>query len=76
MVLEPTSLSIYQLIQFGLIRDFLALSLEEVVNIVSEQIIRDYVCFRSFDTLLARIRDAVGVIIILRGSRAEYSLLL
>ena len=45
MVLEPTSLSIYQLIQFDLIRDFLALSLEEVVNIVSEQIIRDYVCF-------------------------------
>ena len=45
MILEPTSLSVYQLIQFGLIRDFLAFSLEEVVNVVSEQIIRDYVCF-------------------------------
>ena len=76
MILKPTSFSIYYLIQFGLIRNFLTLSLEEVVNVVSEQIIRDNVSFRSFGTLLARIRNAVGVIIILRGSRAEYALLL
>lgn len=53
MILQPASLSIYHLINFSLIRNFLALSLEEVVNIVSEEIIRDYVSLLSFGTLLA-----------------------
>ena len=76
MILEPAPLGIYHLIHFSLIRYFLTLSLEEVVDIVSEKVIRDYVGFRTFSTLLARIRNTVGVIIVLRRSCAEYALLL
>ena len=76
MILQPAPLSFYHLVHFSLIRDFLALFLEEVVDVVSEEIIRDYVSFRSFGTLLTCIRYTVRVIIVLGGSRAKYSLLL
>ena len=76
MMLKPAPFSIYQPVHFGLIRDFLALFLEKVVDVVSEEVIRDYVRFRSLGTLLARILNAVGVIIVLGGSRAEDALLL
>ena len=65
MVLEPAPLSLYHLVHFGFIRNFLALSLEKLVDVVSEEVVRHDIGFRSLGTLLARIRKAVGVIIVL-----------
>ena len=60
----------------GLVRDYLALPLEEIRDVVSEEIVGNNECFLSLLALLTRIRETVGVIVVLGWGPAEDPLFL
>ena len=76
MLLEPLLLVCHHHIDLSLIRNRLALLFLEITDVVSKEVIRDNESFLALGTFLARVRDTVGIVVILRGCADKDSLVL
>jgi len=76
VLLEPTLLGFYEFVHEGFIWTRLVFPFEKIPNVVPEKIVGYDEAFLTLLTLLACVRDAVGVIIVLRRGTAQDALLL
>lgn len=76
MLFQPALLAIDHLVELGFVPHYLVLPLEKLRDVVPEEVIGNNEGFIALLTLLARIGETVGVIVVLRRRPTQYALLL
>ena len=76
MLLQPFLLLRSHQIELCLISNYLALLFQEASDIVSKEVIRDNESFLTLEAFLARVRNTIGIIVVLRWSANKDTLML